>query len=1677
MIMNKRCALFLVVLFAGCLTGLAQTNQGPTVTRPVSVTASEDVAFTFSGGNLISVADPDVGASNLVVNLSVTGSGTFQLSGVAGLTFTNGSNGSSSMAFRGVLTNINNALNNLQYTSAANSNGTFVMTINVNDLGHNGSGGARSTNVTVNIAVAPVNDRPVIDLPPANSVAEEGQIVLPIRNLDPDRLDTNGSSYTFRFSMSATNGVFVLGSTNDLTFTAGNPVITTGGVIVITNATFEGPYAAMSNALTGVVYLPRLNVNGGDTWTFSMNDLGNFGSGGTLVSNLTRAIVITPVNDRPVLNLPPPFPVNENSTNQINLSGLVVDVDVNETPGGQISLGLSVTNGVMTLGLTNGLSITGGALGTSAFTVQGTLANVDAALVTFVYTPDPFFFGFDTLQVSASDLGNTGAGGVLTTNSSTVITVVEVNEAPVLDGAAVMTLTAINEDNTTSPGDTVAAILATGGNPITDTDPGAVEGIALVDADNTGGAWQYSTNAGVSFAPVGAVLENAALLLNTSARLRFVPDADYFGTNTVTFRAWDQTSGANGDAGVDTGINGGNTAFSTNTAFATIVVNPVNDAPVVINTADFVFPDQLEDDFTPAGTAVSNLLTSLGGAQATDVDGDVIAIAVSASDTANGIWEISTNDGAAYFNLGAVSAAAARQLAPDVLIRFVPNANYFGPATIAFRLWDQTAGTNMGIGNTTVNGGATAFSALVATGRVQVLDVNEAPLLDGAANMVMTPIQVNTFASAGDTVSAIIASAGNPITDSDAGDPEGFAVIAVDNQFGLWQFSTDAGANWTLFGPVTLNSATLLDTSALIRFVPLPNFSGGATITIHAWDQSSGANGLGGVDVASNGGSTAFSTNSVDVTLTVTSTNNAPVLDNTGNMVLTSILQDNTNSPGDAVVVIVASAGGDRITDIDPGALEGLAIMGVDDSNGTWQYSVNAGATWLPFGTVSDSAATLLDQDGLIRFVPAPAFAGQAEIVFRAWDQSSLFVSGATGINVSINGGTTPFSTGIETARIEVIAIGFNAAPNLNNAGDMTLPSIFQNNFTNTGATVGAIITSDLINAITDLDGDPLGIAVIAADFSNGILQYSTTSGASWNALNNISSTLAVLLDTNALIRFVPNANFNGPAGTITFRAWDRSDNRPSGSTGIDTSVNGGSSPFSAQTEDASIEVVPMSDFIVHAVPLSTPVPGSLVTYRVSVTNRGPTDATNVLVNNVLPPEVTPTGTVSTNLTTIFAGGSKFFTVTVAIPSDLRGNLTNVASVTSENIDFTPANATTTNITALVPAADLVLVVSNRPSSVSANKPFSYAISVTNRGPSDALSLTVTSVLPANVTFLGASGGVFAANTVSFGPVTLAVGRATSWLVRVKAPTNVNTTVTGLTVAASVEADPVLTNNAVTATTRINAAIPGTDTDGDGKGDAVSFNSASSTWFVRGSIAGSSQFGFGFPGVLPAMGDYDGDGKWDTSVFHPASGTWYLFRSSLGFTTTQFGFAGTLPVPADYDGDGRTDLAVYDPANGTWYIFRSTLGFTTTQFGYSGAKPVPADYDGDGRDDLAVYDANAGLWYIFRSTLGFQQTTFGFPGTVPVTGDFDGDSKADIGVYHAASGTWFIFRSKLGFQQTVFGFAGTIPAPGDYDGDGRTDLGVYDPAQARWYLQKSTQGFETFIQGPVGGKPVTVPAQ
>ncbi|MEZ6087257.1 MAG: LamG-like jellyroll fold domain-containing protein [Pirellulaceae bacterium] len=131
------------------------------------------------------------------------------------------------------------------------------------------------------------------------------------------------------------------------------------------------------------------------------------------------------------------------------------------------------------------------------------------------------------------------------------ITVNAVNDAPVLTVLPGPFMTSISEDDTNNTGMTVADLLLTqmGGNPISDVDSGAVEGIAITATTSGNGTWQYSTNGGSSWSSVGTVSDNSALPLRDSDRVRFVPDGQNATTGDITFRAWDQTGATAGQQG------------------------------------------------------------------------------------------------------------------------------------------------------------------------------------------------------------------------------------------------------------------------------------------------------------------------------------------------------------------------------------------------------------------------------------------------------------------------------------------------------------------------------------------------------------------------------------------------------------------------------------------------------------------------------------------------------------------------------------------------------------------------------------------------------------------------------------------------------------------------------------------------------------------------------------------------------------------------------------------------------------------------------------------------------------------------------------------------------------------------------------------------------------------------
>ena len=468
------------------------------------------------------------------------------------------------------------------------------------------------------------------------------------------------------------------------------------------------------------------------------------------------------------------------------------------------------------------------------------------------FTPTANFNGSGSFTVQASTAnGDAGLGG------STVvatITVNAVNDAPVLDNTrspavdgperrlgapsgAVGTLVSALVDFTSPAGQV---------DNVSEVDSGALLGIAVTAADTTNGAWWYSTDNGASWNALGAVANNNARLLAADAntRLYFQPNANYSGTlaSALTFRAWDQTSGTSGTL-ADTTSNGGTTAFSTATDTASLVINAVNDAPVLDNTKSPALTAQNEDSGAPSGavgTLVSALVDFASPAGQVDnvseVDsGALLGIAVTAADTTNGAWWYSTNNGASWNALGAVADNNARLLAADANTRlyFQPNANYSGTlaSAITFRAWDQTSGTSGTLADTTSNGGTTAFSTATDTASLVINAVNDAPVLDNTKSPALTAQNEDSGApsgAVGTLVSALVDFASpagqvDNVSEVDSGALLGIAVTAADTTNGAWWYSTNNGASWNVLGAVADNNARLLAADANTRLYFQPN--------------------------------------------------------------------------------------------------------------------------------------------------------------------------------------------------------------------------------------------------------------------------------------------------------------------------------------------------------------------------------------------------------------------------------------------------------------------------------------------------------------------------------------------------------------------------------------------------------------------------------------------------------------------------------------------------------------------------------------------------------------------------------------------------------------------------------------------------------------------------------------
>ena len=497
----------------------------------------------------------------------------------------------------------------LTYTPDADWFGTDTFTFTVND-------GTLDSNIaTVTIIVAPVNDAPVAQSQAVNTDEDTPvAITLVASDVDGDPLTwINGDPVHGTLTGTAPNLSYAPDAdwfgTDTFTFTVNDGTldsnIATVTIIVapvndapvaedqIVNTNEDIPVAItlvasdvdsdpltwavgypthgwLSGVAPDLTYIPETsNWFGTDTFTFTVND-------GSVDSNIaTVTIIVAPVNDAPI--------AESRTVNTDEDTSVAITLVANDAEGDPLTWTVGEpANGVLT-----------------------------GAAPALTYTPDADWVGTDTFTFTVND-------GTLDSNIATVtITVAPINDAPVA------------EDQTVN----------------TDEDTSVVITLVASDVDDYLLTWD-----------VGDPAHGA--LTGTAPDLTYTPDADWIGTDTFTFTVNDGT-------------------LDSNIATVTIIVAPINDAPVA--------EDQTVN--TDEDTPVAITLT------ADDVDGDPLT------------W---INGDPAHGTLTGT--------APN--LSYAPDADWFGTDTFTFTVNDGTLDSN------------------IATVTILVAPVNDAPVaVDDAYSM------------------------------------------------------------------------------------------------------------------------------------------------------------------------------------------------------------------------------------------------------------------------------------------------------------------------------------------------------------------------------------------------------------------------------------------------------------------------------------------------------------------------------------------------------------------------------------------------------------------------------------------------------------------------------------------------------------------------------------------------------------------------------------------------------------------------------------------------------------------------------------------------------------------------------------------------------------------------------
>jgi Kelch motif len=731
-------------------------ESAPIVSAPSakqSVTENSSLSFSPLSGNGITVADIFASGNTDSLTVSVT-SGTVTLSTFTGLQLVSGADGSKTFTVSGTLDSLNAALNGLVYQPSANLYGSDSVVVTLSNPG-DGLIGSSSVAVTIN-ALAPK-----IAGPGAATLKENGSLTFSTSNsnaISIADINTGGD----QLSISVGHGTLTLSTTLGLNFTTGNNGTSS---FVVT-----GSLTALTTALNGLIYQPAPNYSGPDSLAASIQNLVDTKSASTSISLTIDAV--------PAINAPSSASVTENSAlNFSSANGNEITLTDQSAGANPDVLTISVSNGTVTLGSTTGLTITSGINGSSAFTVTGTLGNLNAGVDGLAYQPGSNYVGSDTLAFSLTDpatsLGGTSSVG-LTVNAIAPPTVGAPPSASVAENGTLVFSSANN--NAISITDNAAGISA-------DSLKMTVSHGTLTLASTNGLIVTSGSNGTASFTVQGS-FSNLATALGS---VTYQPTANYVGPDSLAISLANPKDGLSGSASVPLTVS----------ALAPSITAPQSAS--VTENASLVFSG-------------GNLI-SLADANPSAVDSLTLTVAhgaVTLSTTA-GLNFSTGNNGQASFTVTGTVTNLNSALSG---LTYQPTTGYFGPDSLAISILDP--GDNLPAAakvTLTVN----PLAAPSITAPISASLVQNSSLVFSTANNNAISIFDATAGSSPDSLTLSVA----------------HGTLTLSSTSGLsFTTNTNGSASFTVSGTVTNLNAAL----AGLVYRPTANYTGPDSLAISVTD-------------------------------------------------------------------------------------------------------------------------------------------------------------------------------------------------------------------------------------------------------------------------------------------------------------------------------------------------------------------------------------------------------------------------------------------------------------------------------------------------------------------------------------------------------------------------------------------------------------------------------------------------------------------------------------------------------------------------------------------------------------------------------------------------------------------------------------------------------------------------